>query len=229
MQAGPHRAGIGAVMMLVTPPCQRSITPRAPFPAALTGQEGLLQLSIPQHAGPGPVEHLAVEPWDTEGTGGVSAEPTSSFPTRGERPGIGNTALPRPSRRHWGEVRLQRCSWGALHRAERGAVCVPGCALRLGALLLRTLFFQRLDEPGHGGQRLLGEGGVLGELCLPGESCGEKKGRRGLEIPARRNSTFLCCPRTGSSCCFGTATNNTLAHTCLILERFSLYFILFLQ
>lgn len=67
----------------------------------------------------------------------------------------------------------------------------PGCALRVGAVVLRTLFFQRLDEPGHGGQRLLGEGGVLRELCLPGESCGGKNGRRGLEIPACRNSRLF--------------------------------------
>lgn len=87
----------------------------------------------------------------------------------------------------------------------------------VGALGFLTLFFQRFDEPGHGRQRLLREGRVLGELGLPGESCGEKKGRRGLEIPARR---------TESSCCFGTATTTTLARA---LEHFSLYFILFLQ
>lgn len=102
---------------------------------------------------------------------------------------------------------LGRCEAG---RAG-GCVCPRVCPAP-GGCALRTLLFQRLDEPGHGQQRLLGQGGVLGELGLPGESCGEKKGRRGLEISACRDSTFLSCPRTGSSCCFGTATNNTWAH-----------------
>lgn len=74
------------------------------------------------------------------------------------------------------------------------------------------------------GSACSGRAGSSASSACPGCPAVEKKGRRGLEIPACGNTTFLRCPRTGSSCCFGTATTNTLAHACLILEHFSLFF-----
>lgn len=56
-------------------------------------------------------------------------------------------------------------------------------ALRMDTTVARTLFFQCLDDPGHGRQRLLRECGMLSEFCLPREPCDGKTGRRGLEIP----------------------------------------------
>lgn len=102
-------------------------------------------------------------------------------------------------------------------------VCAPTSTPQMDIKAAHTLFFQRLDEPGHRQQRLLGEGGLLGELCLPRESCGGKTREWAWKfLPAGIPASFHGCPRTGSSCCSGTATTNTSAHACPISENFSL-------
>lgn len=93
-----------------------------------------------------------------------------------------------------------------------------------------TLFFQRLDEPGHGCQRLLGEGGVLGELCLPREPCDGKTGRRGLEIPACGNSSlFLQLPQDRIKLLLWHSHNQHFSSRASNFGKFLPYFILFLQ
>lgn len=86
-----------------------------------------------------------------------------------------------------------------------------------------TLFFQCLDEPCHGLQRLLGEGGVLGQLCLSREPCGGKTETGAWKfLSAGIPASFPGCPRTGSSCCFGTAIIKVSAHAWPVLENFFL-------
>lgn len=164
----------------------------------LTRQKSLLQLSIPQHPRGRSVEQLVVETWGASRREGSVLSPTSSPPMQWKWTGTETTDLPFPAHavRVLGYVgrglALAMLLGHHQTRAEQVAARVHPChAQKTDAKAAHTLFFQCLDEPGHGGQRLLGKGGLLSELCLPRETCDGKTRKRGLEIPVCVNSSLF--------------------------------------
>jgi len=73
------------------------------------------------------------------------------------------------------------------------------------------------------GSACSGRVGCSASSACPGSPVMERWGEVAWKpLSAGIPVSFLSCPRTGSCCCFGTATTNTLATTCPILENFPL-------
>ena len=73
------------------------------------------------------------------------------------------------------------------------------------------------------GSACSGRVGCSVSSACPGSPVMERWGEGAWKfLPEGIPASFLSCPRAESSCCFGTATTNTSAHACPILENFSL-------
>lgn len=163
----------------------------------------------------------------------VSPKPQILSPTQWKQAGTEITKLPHPAHAVWVSGSVGRgLALGVPPNMGRegGRVHAPTYALQTDTTAARTLLFQRLDEPGHSRQRLLGEGGVLGELCLPREPCDGKMGRRGLDTPACRNSSlFPWLPQDRIKLLLWHSHNQHFSSCMSNFGELLPYFILFLQ